>query len=125
VGGTPIAATFAATEDQAMARLRGMHANRTVDDAASSLQGLIDSGQGLLESLKDQQGAAAAQLRERVSAAMSHARDRLDDLDMPETASDAYENTVGYIQEDPWRAVAIGALALLTGSVLFRLLSND
>jgi ElaB/YqjD/DUF883 family membrane-anchored ribosome-binding protein len=108
-----------------MAKRRAMQAKNSVDNAASGLKDLIDSAEDLLESLKDQQGATADQLRAKVAATISSAQNRLSDIDVPEVASDAYEDTVGFIREDPWRAVAVGALAALAASLLLRALSDD
>jgi ElaB/YqjD/DUF883 family membrane-anchored ribosome-binding protein len=46
-------------------------------------------------------------------------------LDVPEIASDAIDSTVGFLRSDPWRTVAIGALAVLAVSLLVRSGSND
>jgi hypothetical protein len=54
---------------------------RAVADSSSGLQSLIDSAEELLESMKDQQGAVAAQLREKLSDTIRKTRDRLDDFD--------------------------------------------
>jgi ElaB/YqjD/DUF883 family membrane-anchored ribosome-binding protein len=108
-----------------MVKRRAMQAKNSVDGAASGLKDLIDSAEDMLESLKDQQGAAAEKLREKVSATISSARDRLADIDVSEAASDAYEGAVGLIREDPWRAVAVGALAALAATLLFQVLSDD
>jgi ElaB/YqjD/DUF883 family membrane-anchored ribosome-binding protein len=103
-----------------MTAWHAMHAKRVVADSASGLQNLIDSSEDLLESLKDQQGAAADRLREKVSATMKVAQRRLSDLDISGAASEAVDNTVGFIRRDPWRTVAIGALAVLAVSLLVR-----
>ena len=100
-------------------------AKRAVADSASGLQSMIDSAAELLESVKDQQGAVAAQLREKLSDTIDKARDRLDAFDAQEAASEAVDTTVGFVRNDPWRAVAIGALALLTVTLVLRLSSDD
>jgi ElaB/YqjD/DUF883 family membrane-anchored ribosome-binding protein len=48
------------------------------------------------------------------------ARDRLEDLKGTEVASDAFDSTVGFLKSDPWRTVAIGALAVLVISLVVR-----
>jgi ElaB/YqjD/DUF883 family membrane-anchored ribosome-binding protein len=103
-----------------MATKRAKQAKKKVSDAASGLQELIDSAEGLLESAKDLEGAAAEKLREKVSATVQSARARLSELDLPEMASDAVDSTVGFLRQDPWRTVAIGALAVLAVSLLVR-----
>jgi ElaB/YqjD/DUF883 family membrane-anchored ribosome-binding protein len=108
-----------------MAKRGARQAKDWVDDAASDLGELMGSSENLLESLKDQQGAAVERLRAKASAAISSARDRLDHVDVSEVASDVYENTVGLIRQDPWRAVAVGALAALAALLMTRALSDD
>jgi ElaB/YqjD/DUF883 family membrane-anchored ribosome-binding protein len=108
-----------------MTTKRAKQAKRKVSDAASGLQDLIDSAEGLLESVKDQPGAAAEKFREKLSDSVESARDRLSALDIPEMASDALDSTVGYLKSDPWRTVAIGALAILAVSLLVRTSSDN
>jgi ElaB/YqjD/DUF883 family membrane-anchored ribosome-binding protein len=103
-----------------MATKRKTHAKKKVSEAASGLQSLIDGAEDMLETLKDQQGAAAEKLREKVSATLENARGRLSQLDVPELASDAVDSTVDFLRSDPWRTVAIGALAVLAISLLVR-----
>jgi ElaB/YqjD/DUF883 family membrane-anchored ribosome-binding protein len=98
---------------------------RAVADSSSGLQSLIDSAEELLESMKDQQGAVAAQLREKLSDTIRKTRDRLDDFDAQEAASEAIDTTVGFIRNDPWRSVAIGAFAFLAVTLLLRGSSED
>jgi ElaB/YqjD/DUF883 family membrane-anchored ribosome-binding protein len=108
-----------------MPKIRAMHAKKSIGDAASGLQDLVDSAEDLLTDLKDQKGEAVERLREKVSTTISDARQRLADSDVSDIASEAYDNAVGLVRQDPWRAVAIGALALLAGSLLLRALSDD
>jgi ElaB/YqjD/DUF883 family membrane-anchored ribosome-binding protein len=103
-----------------MTTRHAMHAKRAVADSASGLQNLIDSSEEVLESLKDQQGAAVDRLRERLSATMRVAQHRLSDLDLPDTASAALESTVGFVRGNPWRAVALGALGVLAAVLFMR-----
>src|ERR1700743_267158 len=103
-----------------MATKRAKQAKKKLADAAFGLQELIDSAEGLLENAKDLEGTAAEKLREKVSETVRSARARLSELDVPEMASDAVDSTVGFVREDPWRAVAIGALAMLAVSLLVR-----
>ncbi len=107
-----------------MTRRPAQRAKKTIAESASGLQSVIDSAEEALESLKDQQGAAAERIRERISATLDKARQRLDDLDVPELASDAFEGTVGFLKDNPWRTVAIGALAVLAASLVVRGLSD-
>jgi len=106
-------------------RRTAKHAKRAVAESASSLQSVIDSAGELLESIQDQQGAAVEQLREKVSGAAKVARDRLDSLDASELASDAIDDTVGFLRSNPWRSVAIGAIAALAVSLVVRSSSSS
>ncbi|HEX4268301.1 MAG TPA: hypothetical protein VHY36_10465 [Steroidobacteraceae bacterium] len=108
-----------------MAKRRTKHANAAVADTATGLQDLIDSAEELLESLRDQQGAAVELLRAKVSATIGNARERIGELDVPVLASDAVEGTVAFLRSDPWRSVALGALAALAISLLFSHGSED
>ena len=103
-----------------MATKRARQAKKKVSDAAAGLQDLIDHADDLLDSIKDQPGAAAEKLREKVSDTVQSARSRLSQLDLPEMASDAVDSTVSFLRNDPWRTVAIGALAVLAISLLVR-----
>jgi ElaB/YqjD/DUF883 family membrane-anchored ribosome-binding protein len=108
-----------------MATKRAKQSKKKVSAAASGLQDLIDSAEELLESMKEQQGAAAEKLREKISETLENARGRLSQLDVQEIASDAVDSTVGFLRSDPWRTVAIGALAVLAVSLLVRSGSDD
>lgn len=66
-----------------------------------------------------------AQLREKLSDTINKTRDPLEEFDAQEAASEAINTTVGFVRNDPGRAVAIGALALLTVTLLLRLSSDD
>lgn len=108
-----------------MTKRRAMHAKNSVSDAASGLQDVIDTAEELLDNVKDQQGAAMDSLREKLSDTMSDARQRLRNLEVPQTLSKAYDSSVDAIRSDPWRAVAIGALAALAITFLIRATSED
>jgi ElaB/YqjD/DUF883 family membrane-anchored ribosome-binding protein len=96
------------------------HAKKAVADSASGLQHVIDSAEDLLESLRDQQGEAVDHLRARISTTIQNARDRIGELDVPELASEAVDSTLGFVRRDPWRSVAIGALAALAVTLVMR-----
>lgn len=108
-----------------MTSKRARQSKKKASEAASGLQDLIDSAEELLESMKEQQGVAAEKLREKIAATLENARARLSQFDVPEIASDAVDSTVGFLRSDPWRTVAIGALAVLAVSLLVRSGSND
>jgi ElaB/YqjD/DUF883 family membrane-anchored ribosome-binding protein len=97
-------------------------ARRATAHNANGLHDLIETAEELLESLQDQQGAAVQALREKVSATLEVAQRRLQLLE-PEiraAASDAMDSAVSFVRRDPWRAVAIGALAGLAITMLMR-----
>jgi ElaB/YqjD/DUF883 family membrane-anchored ribosome-binding protein len=108
-----------------MAKRRAMQAKNSVSEAASGLQDVIDSAEELLEDLHDQQGAATDRLREKLSATLSSTRDRLANIDVQATAGEAYDAAVGYLRQDPWRAVALGTFAVLAVALLIRSNSED
>ena len=93
---------------------------RAVAESASGLQGIIDSADELLESLRDQQGEAVDQLRTRVAANVKSARERLRRLEVPELAGDAIDRAAGFFRASPWRTVAIGALAAVAIALVAR-----
>ena len=108
-----------------MAKRRAMQAKNSVSTAESGLQDVIESAEELLENLHDQQGAATDRLRERISATLSSARERLANINVAATASDVYDSAVGYVRQDPWRAVALGTFATLAVVLLIRSVSED
>lgn len=108
-----------------MARRRAMQAKQSVSEAASSLQDVIDSAEDMLDNVKDQQGDAIDRLRKKLGDSVSSARERLASLDVSESVSDAYDSTVGFVRDDPWRAVAIGAVAVFAAYVLIRATTDD
>ena len=97
---------------------RARQANRA---AASGFQQLIDAAEEMLEDLKGQSGAAVEAMRERVSATAQSARERLTELgpQISDAASDALESSATFVRNDPWRAVALGALAYIALTFLF------
>jgi ElaB/YqjD/DUF883 family membrane-anchored ribosome-binding protein len=101
-----------------MLKHKARQANRAIASTAAGLQDIIDGAEDLLESLQDQSGDAVDKLRYKVSNTLERARARLEYLDVPELTADAVDSTVGFIRRDPWRTVAIGALALLAISTL-------
>jgi ElaB/YqjD/DUF883 family membrane-anchored ribosome-binding protein len=98
--------------------------HRAVAESASGLQGIIDSADELLESLRDQQGEAVDQLRTRVAANVKSARERLRSLEVPELAGDAIDRAAGFFRASPWRMVAIGAVAAVAIALVARTASR-
>jgi ElaB/YqjD/DUF883 family membrane-anchored ribosome-binding protein len=109
-----------AFEETFMTRRTIKQTKKATAESASGLRAMIDSAEGLLEDLKDQSGAAVESVREKISTTVQMARDRLEDLEVSEVASDAIDGTVGFVKSDPWRAIAIGALAVIAISLVAR-----
>jgi ElaB/YqjD/DUF883 family membrane-anchored ribosome-binding protein len=86
--------------------------------AAATLHGVIDSAEEFLDGLREQQGEAVERLRQRIEGAIERAREQLRALDVEEVATSAVANTVGFVRRDPWRAAAIGAMAVVAALVL-------
>jgi ElaB/YqjD/DUF883 family membrane-anchored ribosome-binding protein len=86
--------------------------------AAATLQRVIDSAEEFLDGLREQQGEAVERVRAKVQGAIEGAREQLRMLDVEQVATSAVSNTVGFVRQDPWRAVAIGALAVIAAFVL-------
>jgi ElaB/YqjD/DUF883 family membrane-anchored ribosome-binding protein len=90
------------------------------EDIGQGLEELIDSAQALLEELQDQQGPAVESLRARAAATLKSASRHLSRLrpGAEELASRTFRSTLGFIRRDPWRAIALGALAVVAIGIL-------
>lgn len=90
------------------------------EDIGEGLEELIDSAQALLEELQDQQGPVVENLRERASATLKSASRHLSRLrpGAEELASRTLRTTLGFVRRDPWRAIALGALAVVALGIL-------
>jgi ElaB/YqjD/DUF883 family membrane-anchored ribosome-binding protein len=86
----------------------------------SGLEELIAGAEALIEELQDQKGDAVDNLRSRASATIRNARRRLLDLrpDVQALAARTARTTAAFVRRDPWRAVALGALAVLALGIL-------
>jgi ElaB/YqjD/DUF883 family membrane-anchored ribosome-binding protein len=87
--------------------------------AAAGIQGVIDSAEEFLDGLQEQQGEAVERVRERIVGVLDRAREQLRTLDVEEVATNAAARTLGFVRQDPWRAVAISALVVV-GALLLR-----
>jgi ElaB/YqjD/DUF883 family membrane-anchored ribosome-binding protein len=92
------------------------------DEIREGLEELIGSAESLLLELQDQKTAVADSLRKRAAATIKSARRRLAQLqpDVQELATKTYRGTVTFVRQDPWRAVALGALFALAIGLLVR-----
>jgi ElaB/YqjD/DUF883 family membrane-anchored ribosome-binding protein len=99
-----------------------MRAERRVEragvTATAALQDLINGADELLQNLRRQKGAAVHGLRDRASGTIWAARKRMPNL--RDAAGDSVDSSVGFMRREPWRVVALGALALLAFSVFSR-----
>jgi len=101
-----------------MTKRAAKQAKQAVAESAAGLQDVIDSADEFLETLRDQQGEAVDRLRTKMAASVKTAHERLENLEVPELARDAVGRTSTFVRRDPWRAVAIGALAVLAVSLV-------
>jgi ElaB/YqjD/DUF883 family membrane-anchored ribosome-binding protein len=90
------------------------------DDIQDNLEDLIESVEALLGDLKEQKGIAADKLRTRAWATVKSARRRMADMspEVGELAARTMRGTATFVRRDPWRALAIGALAVVGIGVL-------
>jgi ElaB/YqjD/DUF883 family membrane-anchored ribosome-binding protein len=104
-----------------------MRAREIRDDLGEGLQELINSAEALLEELRDAKDPAVETLRSRLKRTVKGASSRLQDFrpDMRELTSQTVENTMSFVRRDPWRAIAIGALAVVALGVLAHLSGDD
>ena len=103
-----------------MTKRAAKRAKQALAESASGLQDVIDSADELLESLRDEQGEAVERLRTKIAASVTSAQERLESLEAREFARDAAGSTARFLRRDPWRTVAIGALAALAVSLVVR-----
>jgi ElaB/YqjD/DUF883 family membrane-anchored ribosome-binding protein len=99
------------------------------DEIQDNLEDLIESVEALLEDLKEHKGAAADKLRTRAWATVKSARRRMANVSphvgeiaaktLRGTAS-GLRTTADFVRQDPWRAVAIGALAVVALGAIAR-----
>lgn len=84
------------------------------------LRNIIDHAAALLEAISDEGDPKLSALRERVSASIETARSHLDDMqtDAERASERAAEAVAGWIEANPWAAVAIGAGAGLAIGLL-------
>ncbi|MFZ0501750.1 MAG: DUF883 family protein [Steroidobacteraceae bacterium] len=101
-----------------MAKRATKQTKATIGDTAAGLQTVIDSAEELLESLRDQHGAAVDQLRAKLSATIKSTRERLGEAEVPELAAVVLGSTLRFLRRDLWRSVALIALAALAVSSL-------
>lgn len=102
-----------------MTRRQSARAKTVADhSAAAGIQCVIDSAVEFLDGLQEQQGEAVERVRARIEGVVDRAREQLRTLDVEEVAANSVARTVRFVRLDPWRAVAIGALAVVAALLL-------
>jgi len=98
-----------------MRRARDMQEN-----LGDGLQELIDSAEALLEELRDAKDPAVETLRAKLRRTVKSASSRLQALrpDVGELTSQTLQHTMSFVRRDPWRALALGALAVVALGIL-------
>ena len=97
------------------------------DDLGDGLQELIDSAEALLEELRDARDPAVETLRAKLRRTVKGASSRLQALrpDVSQLTSQTLEQTMSFVRRDPWRAIAIGALAVVALGILAHATADD
>src|SRR3954468_24215140 len=99
---------------------------RNTDSTVVELNRVITQAEELLKTLGEEGGAAAEAVRQRVMRTVSQAKVRLADAGarVRGAATDAARATDSYVQDNPWRSIAYGAVAgaaiALVASLLLR-----
>ena len=98
---------------------RGQH-SQVIAATERRLMDLIESTESLLNELRSERGALADDLRARATITVRDARSRLQAMHPSRSiyARAALKRTGRFVRTDPWRTVAIGALALVALGVL-------
>src|ERR1051325_4455760 len=99
---------------------------RNTDSTVSELNRVITQAEELLKTLGEEGGAAAEAVRQRVMRTVSQAKARLTEAGSRARAyaTDAAHATDRYVQDNPWKSIAVGAAAgaavALVASLLLR-----
>lgn len=86
----------------------------------TTLKGVISDAQEILNSTKDATGEKIVALRESISIKLRDAKERLQDAEaaVVERSKACARATDDFVNDNPWKAVGIGALAGLVIGVL-------
>ena len=101
---------------------------RNTESTVVELNRVITQAEELLKTLGEEGGAAAEAVRQRVMRTVSQAKARLSDAGARARvyASDAAQATDRYVQDNPWKSIAVGAAAgAAVALVASLLLSRD
>jgi ElaB/YqjD/DUF883 family membrane-anchored ribosome-binding protein len=95
----------------------------TQEQLVSDIKSVISEAEEMLNDTADQSGDKIAQLRARVKARLSDARERLVDAEaaLRHHTKKAARATDDYVHESPWTAVGVAAcVGLLVGLIIGR-----
>lgn len=99
---------------------------RNAESTVTELSRVVAQAEELLKTLGEEGGAAAEALRQRVVRTVRQARVRISDASdrAREAGLSAARATDDYVQENPWKSIAVGAAAgaavALVASLLLR-----
>jgi len=101
-----------------------MRSNTNTQSAIDrDLQNVVDDTKELLNTMQNEGGAQLDAARERARSTIESARKTLGELqkNVQDSARMAVKTTDGYVRDNPWQAVGIGAAAgLLVGFLIAR-----
>ena len=93
------------------------------DKLMSDLKLVMADAEALLAATADDANGGIAELRSRVQASLSHAKDGLIDAQaaVADKAKAAAKATDGYVHDNPWKSVSVAAgVGLLLGILIGR-----
>lgn len=93
---------------------------------AEDFKAVVNEAESLVKAIGDQGGAQVNQMRERLSTAARTAKDKLMawEKDAAEFTKRTAASTDQYVQENPWKSVAISAAVGTTVGVLLGVLMS-
>ena len=101
---------------------------RSSESTVTELNRVVAQAEELLKTLGEEGGAAAEAVRQRVMRTVGQAKARLSDASSRARvyANDAAQATDRYVQDNPWKSIAVGAAAgAAVALVASLLLSRD
>ena len=93
------------------------------DKLMNDLKLVMADAEALLAATADDANGGIAELRSRVQASLSHAKDGLIDAQaaVVDKAKAAAKATDGYVHDNPWKSVSVaGGVGLLLGTLIGR-----
>jgi ElaB/YqjD/DUF883 family membrane-anchored ribosome-binding protein len=105
----------------------GAGATKGQEKLASDFKGLVDDAEELLRSTAGYSGEGFAAVREKFSEKLANVKQKM--AQAQTLASDGYRQAVTatdeYVQQNPWRAVGIAAIAGLVAGLLVTTYSSS